>query len=284
MPYGFPSASSFIDVIDEDFSTSNGRLTPVLTGLGHSWEAIQGFRSEFRRSCLPSIDLFLEQRAEFQELGKAAMAASLLKLEGRTSLETTPRDTQLDRWFPSFFKLLYATPRPDWGLLTVVTFNYERTFEQSLLQAVMAAFGLDRVHAHFALEPIKVIHFYGSLGKLSDLEFGAGASPEIVKRASETIRVVGERPEDGAATRTHLSLQIAERVCFFGFGFDRTNLSRMQVVEQTRDDIQIFATAKGLGEVKRAEVLHGIFRDRKIMLSARGLGIIGFLEDVPAFQ
>jgi hypothetical protein len=64
----------------------------------------------------PSVDLFLENRSEFESVGKAAIAATLMPHEHENALK--PEDQP--RWYETLFALMADGPFED-NLLCVVT-------------------------------------------------------------------------------------------------------------------------------------------------------------------
>jgi hypothetical protein len=114
------------------------------------------------RECnLPSIDAFLEYRGEeFESIGKAAIAGTLIPCEIRANLSRTG-------WYEYLHSRIIGRKEDfEWNKLTVVTFNYDRSFEAALFVALQKAYHLSDTETAAYVKVIPVIHVYGQLGGL----------------------------------------------------------------------------------------------------------------------
>ena len=115
--------------------------------------------------------------------------------------------------------------------LRIVTFNYDRSLEYYLLNCITAAYGPDQVDL---LRSIPIVHIYGQLGDLKEVPYDAWASarePErldLLERAAGKISIVHEQPEANVGfEQAQKLMEIADRICVLGFGFDMTNVRRL---------------------------------------------------------
>jgi hypothetical protein len=108
--------------------------------------------------------------------------------------------------------------------LSIITFNYDRSFERILLNALAATFpGQD---AQKLLDGLPIKHVYGALSG----DFEEAATAERVRDSARSIRVVFDGHYTGTfAMLHHDHIQAAERVCFLGFGFDKENRGRLRL-------------------------------------------------------
>src|SRR5437660_2575658 len=87
MPYGFPSGDELRQRIItslKNFPTKVGPARPLenlLNALGIEAYHVQHFRDELARAPHITIDRFLENRPEFERIGKLAITATLIPLE-----------------------------------------------------------------------------------------------------------------------------------------------------------------------------------------------------------
>jgi hypothetical protein len=151
--------------------------------------------------------------------------------------------------------------------VSVITFNYDRSLEAYLLGSIAATFNVSRKTAADTLRELRINHVYGCLGSPAEsdddyLEYGADISADRVNRAAKGMRVIPEgRNDDQALEQARSQLADASSIVFLGFGFDETNLSRLDAVKTCRRWITLegsmrsrplFATCRGM---TRAEAI-----------------------------
>jgi hypothetical protein len=197
---------------------------------GFAEEQILAFQEDLAKSGTQSVDAFLEHRREFLEVGKAAIACALVPLEREESFfSENPQN-----WYEYFFnKLNVRFEEFDKNSVCVLTFNYDRSLEHYLFTALSHKFGKSAEECAEKLRSIPIIHLYGHLGHLpyvSDegVAFGSVLNPGILKKCAEGIRVIHEDVSgEPQFQEAHQQLRAAERICFLGFGYDKTNLERL---------------------------------------------------------
>jgi hypothetical protein len=133
-PYHLPIGSVLVDRICDEILGS----TALLTRLENFAESIQGepgdaarFANALRGSRAYSIDAFVETNRRLRDLGKTAIADVLLRSENPNALAPPSGD-----WYRYLFGTLMSRSldryREQAKLLTVVTFNFDRSFERAL--------------------------------------------------------------------------------------------------------------------------------------------------------
>jgi hypothetical protein len=193
---------------------------------------VASFVREFRNSQMLSIDAFLARRDAFSEIGKRAIAAILLKHENPDLLHSCSHH---DNWYQYFFNKFSVR---DWESLTfenisVVTFNYDRTLEHYLAHAMQFAYGKTPYEAFEKLKTLNIIHVYGVLGSCDPevqpySNFGTEPNSLHVKHAASKLKVIPEgRQDDETLNAARTVLSEADKIVFLGFGFDSTNLERL---------------------------------------------------------
>lgn len=236
-PYGFPLGSELRRGILELKHPANVGAAVVSTDL-RNHPLFDEFINDFHASRLYSIDAFLATRTRFSDIGKLAIAAVLLACE-RVSKKTIFPSTTQD-WYDYLWNRIAAASnwdQLDFTKLSVVTFNYDRSLETFLLEAVRASYGVTAQQAISKLQTLKIIHVYGDLGSPWPdddryAEFGTTLDDEMVLKAAQSIAVIPEaRDGDPKFLEAQTVLGCAEKICFLGFGFDLLNLRRLRANE-----------------------------------------------------
>lgn len=274
IPYGFPSGGALRNQLcNPEFM---GELTKHTE---FTVREIEQFCQVFSRSGMGSIDAFLARRGEhrvlvggstFSEIGKAAIAMTLIRCESEGLLFNASIE---DHWYEYLWHLLEdCLETIGEGLLNIITFNYDRSLECYLLSVIRNAYGINDEAAAKLLKKIPITHVYGKLGELPYLASGSVEQREYVpalswrniKIAAAGIKVIGEHREDGPEfEQAHNFLYKAERICFLGFGFDRTNVRRLNIESILRDRYRdsgfrgprTFATTIGMTPFERDRLL-----------------------------
>ncbi len=230
IPYGFPSGHDLKIQVQ-----GIGCLGP-----GHSdklridKEESEAFCRALRFSGQPSVDAFLEHRPEFVELGKLYIAYSLIAYERPALL--FPKDTH---WYEFLWQQM-GTSFEEFqeNKLSVITFNYDRSLEQFLLTALMNSYGKSMEEAAAKLESIPIIHVYGKLGALCEegtatrdaRPYNKEPTPRDVAIGARGIQILSEdRQESSAFDEAHELLISAMKVYFVGFGYNETNMKRLNL-------------------------------------------------------
>lgn len=286
-PYGFPLGGKLLMEIYKGIGPSNnesegGSLAHQLREYGFDPQEVYSFRDDLYRSQQPSVDAFLENRKEYMEIGKAVIAAALIPYE---------REIKLFRhdWYEYLFGIIAPTPGAFIeSNLSIITFNYDRSFEHCLFTALKASFGLSDVRAVDLLSNLPVVHVHGQLGGLPYLAEDAPrpyedtVTPEIVKSAASRIRIIHEvdglGPEFG---RAHELIGRASKVCFLGFGYHYANVERLQINELFSSEV--LGTGFGLENAERNRV-HRLFSRGMNDMGSPNLDVLGFLRSHPVFD
>jgi hypothetical protein len=193
-------------------------------GVKLNQEGLLNFQQQLRRASPPSIDLFLEhQKPELQKFGKVLIAGHILSLEHESRLY--PGE---DHWYQLF---LDKFPEPfdklDFTNVTIITFNYDRSFKQFLHQAISSRFAKESAEVATALSKLRFIHAYGHLGKL-DWEppggraYGPNPTGEQVRAAADGIKIISEGREVNEEAKE--CLEQAERVFIIGMAYHSDNM------------------------------------------------------------
>jgi|KBSMisStandDraft_5_1062788.scaffolds.fasta_scaffold234320_2 hypothetical protein len=233
VPYGFPDGSTLVRQIVQT-AQGGSAYDAFSRWSGGKWkkDRIDLFCSELQESGWWSIDRFLQHRPDLQDIGKAMIAYYLMKCEQPETLDTYPNN--LGRWYQYFYNELLRPKSPDElakNPLSVITYNYDRSFEFYLYRALRAGFKLSPEDALAHSRAIPVVHMHGSLGELPPDERGRPYAPTVegFVEASANLHIVSDDIESSGVIEKKCRpvLQAADRIIFLGFGYDRTNLGRL---------------------------------------------------------
>jgi hypothetical protein len=287
-PYGFPTASELRSLIlgesdpeTQQFHYRMGFLPPVhsykewiLDSLApiFSVPVIEDFQDRFRRSEVVSVDRFLADNEKDEPLGRAFIAAILLRCEKDDSLAGD--------WYKTLFNHLIDENPHSLEVLSVLTFNYDRSLERYLYRAYMGLHNDDDNAARRLVERVKVIHVYGSLGHLfvpPSLPF-----PEIpygdyhhIKKATGNFHLIRAHEASSEIKRIQQMISDANRIIFLGFGFDQMNLKAIGMGAITGK--RVFASCYKLEKLKMKNAVE--ITGRGIQWGDRSQNISEFLHD-----
>lgn len=295
MPYGFPSGQHLIDDIKNLAKRNNDLLK--YCGMNVS---LSNFADALRNANPYSIDDFLEQRSEFERVGKAAIVLVLLQHEIKSTLQTNEED-----WFRFLFHKYLAKGTSfdefDKNRLSVITFNYDRFFEHNLFTTLKEFYGKRYEECVIKLKNFPIFHIYGEIAKLPWQEFinkdkrripygydvekvYAGSLDHTIALIDKgndicglipNIKIIHEDKNNGnsgAVDEAKKRLRKAERIYFLGFGFHESSIKRLDLENLNKADL-IYGT--------RHKLTHTY--DEKILKEIKGIHF-GNLSDQTAYD
>lgn len=279
-PYGFPVGAELVDHICNEILSNpptalRKRLADRRTGRD---DAAVAFAGALRGSRAYSIDAFLETNHRFLAIGKAAIADVLLRAEVPERLDAV--DVEED-WYRYLFNTLVRRDpehyRAQARKLSIITFNFDRSFERALFSALRNSFDLTEEQARPLTREVEIHHVHGCLGEPEWLSPDhADANPyrvegdsnfrTAIEKAVRKIKIVHEEISRSVIEDLQVPLQQAQRVYFIGFGFDERNLERLGSpgIFSPTADIRATALGKTSGELQPLERRFG--EDHKIHL------------------
>lgn len=229
-----------------------------------------------------SIDNFLDAHQGDKKIelcGKLGIVRSILSAEQNSSLYFSPSyaDNSIDygrlgaTWFVSFMKLLTEGVRASdvvdlFKNVSVVSFNYDRTIEHFLMDAIQKYYSVSDNDAAELIDGLDIYHPYGTVGDLpwqnpsDSAGYGADLHPERLLDAAKKILTFSERIEDEASISSIRQLvQEAEVIVFLGFAFHEQNMGLLRPNEAITAK-RVFATASGIS-ASDCEFVHAQIED-----------------------
>ena len=253
MPYGYPSGHGLRQML-----INPSLFEPALQKNWFEREDIDTFCRTFMLSGMKSIDAFLARRGKdslgfgrstIEEVGKHGIALALRQNKVMETLFQSPAWAdkpwgidRSDNWYEYLWAQLSSgitkSNLEDFGAtrLTIVTFNYDLSLEHYLFTAIKNSYGITDDEAASLLQPIKFIHLYGQLSgnPLSgnfNYEYKFDKDWRLIREDVTLIQVIDEERELAPSNFLPAigAIQNAPRICFLGFGFDETNVRRLDL-------------------------------------------------------
>jgi len=267
-PYGFPTGAQLLDFADHP---DDGWWPLAAQLLRATPEYHREFVRERRVSGAESLDEFVGRQARFKEYAKLLIAYRIGQAEQRDNI-IGATGGPLD-WMTFFIRrLIEGVQLEDLGKaqLSVVTFNFDRCFEETLFLRLSANYRMPDESAAQARMRIAtaykdwqwpIVHVHGSLGPLEDLA-GPGRAyepthdPEKVEGAAQRLTLLDEAQQDSQLfQRARQLIRTSEVTLFLGFGFHRLNCRR--VLPSPWDPAQpaVYGTVQGMsaGRIRKAK-------------------------------
>jgi hypothetical protein len=230
------------------------RGTAELDNLPDGWtrDEVERFLTKLSRSDPSSIDAFLETNRDEASLGKFLIARQLKKREDIDRL-FPPHDSG---WYRYVFDSLLVDGSPEFekSLLSIVTFNYDRSLEAYLHARLQARFQLDEAEATRILNQLPIIHVHGILGEYPASPYRSECGTQELLAISQQIQIIHEIRDSESDfcnemfRKANQRLKSAERIYFLGFGFHCDNLRRFQFFSRENTSGKTLrATTYGMG-------------------------------------
>lgn len=270
--YGFPTGQELVvqmlKYLDPALQgTMKNDYLVALNDAGFPAKRIVAFRNALAEARVDSVDAFLAKQRGLRRIGRAAIAASLIPYEDQEGARRPPNKPG---WFELLFRAMTQSRDPfEENALSVITFNYDRSFEHLMFVALRGLYPGGLRGARRRLQSIPLVHLHGSLGSYPPLNRGLGRSyvatldGSSIKKAEKAIKIIPDDDEhdgpldsDDDFERAYGLLCEAELVVLLGFGFNSLNVNRLALSEYVDPNVRIIATSKELTDAAMHE-----FRD-----------------------
>jgi hypothetical protein len=214
-------------------------------GMGFTPQLVKAFHDALRYGRHQTVDIFLEKKTNLRELGSFLIAATLMPLERHDRLFNS-----LD-WYDDLFDAMdFESETPDARFLSIVSLNYDRSFEHFLKMKIEYDCHHKNVEiAHAKRECIRVVHAHGSLGEYPQVPYGPNANDAAtLQRAAASIKIVSDRLDDSPNfQKAQVYIAGAKHIVFLGFGYDERTLSAL-LAKTKLDEHKLYGTAFNLDE------------------------------------
>ncbi len=253
VPFGFPTGIQLKERIIGRLKAQGSGWREVLHKLNFTNSDIDGFINDLQRSGNSSVDAFIEKRTDLMNIGKVAIALGIIECEITERLYSSQ-----DNWYRYVYDIMTVEGN-NYGNneLSIITFNYDRSFEEFMYSALKAEL-IEQERVKKEIDSIPVIHVYGSLGPLNNLDYSNDIKHYRVKiAASQGIQIVSEA--DGTSPEFEQALKILDNatwIYFLGFGYNPVNLKRLKIDDANYSAV-ITGSCYGLGftEVEAIQAL-----------------------------
>ncbi len=256
MPFGFPSGIGLRNEILKHLGVSTAANWKH--DFKHSYGILKEDTEKFYNSYLKcgglSIDSFIENRPEFEELGKLCIAKVLISKEGSQNLFNMEDNT--DHWYSYLVSKLNIKEKFGLNNLSIITFNYDRSLEHYLFNTLKENNNIDDDKKCADLfNQINFVHVYGQLGyltwqnEINNCGYNMDTNKHKIQNAAEEIKLIFDRTQNSATFDKAKNLIMdAKLIVFLGFGFDKTNLERLGFpLKNVQPQKRIIGTVYGLG-------------------------------------
>jgi len=216
--------------IPEDLNVARLFVDAALAGFCVGRGAtLKNFRYRLFNSQRVSIDAFVTNNPDLEQIAKHAVAAVLLLCEREERLEAD--------WYQQFLERLMRSGAHD-GEFGVITFNYDRSFEHYFKRAYTHNYLTDELLARKLYKQLKIVHAYGCLGTLE-----GNIMPPLVRYGDiDTFGNAVDQmelatPEHDPNDKIKGLLDGVERVVFIGFGFWKENMDLIELDKKNRPSV-----------------------------------------------
>lgn len=286
--YRFKGPSMDFDSGDADILDVIQQFAPDRASLNKYLDAGKRIREGLLFS--RSIDAFIDVHRNdetIRQLGKLAIAKTILEQEQRSHIYIAPQDTTFrdmkklnDSWFVSFMRGLNEGIQREqidriFDGVSFVVFNYDRCVEHILYNALQKHHGIDAAQAQSVMKRVKILHPYGKIANLPWQEVGGipfGFSPNRpnLMLMMKQIKTYTEQVEDsGTLEAVKREVSEAETLVFLGFSYLELNMNVLDPGEGCSAKC-VLGTASGISasdveEIKgrvRNLIGHNLFASR----------------------
>ncbi|NQT56478.1 MAG: hypothetical protein HQ551_09645 [Desulfobacteraceae bacterium] len=294
--YKYPTGKELRRIICKEFPRNYKKL------LGNAFEESSAMLRErmaneprelaeaFFNSSTPSIDLFLARNPKLSEIGKRAIALSILQAE-HESLFHEDIDSKEDWYSYLYQKMSSELTTPDSfrqfseNKVTFITFNYDRSLEHFLYTSFVNSFQNitpNEVNSSKFL-PFKFFHVYGTIADLpwqskNGIEYGLDPDYYIIEKMKENIKTIYERSSDDL-TEMHEAISKAERIFFLGFGYANENLEILDIPKLLTAGQKIHGTALRLTEKEITKVKVKLTKAKSKLLPILNVNCLQLLRE-----
>jgi hypothetical protein len=242
VPFGYPTGGELRDnICDKKYFNRLIKLVdqiPPSHPLGLTSEVrVKEFIKDFKDSMSYSIDAFLERRKEHMKIGKQAISMILKKYEIESQLKLS---MQANNWLMYLFNRINQCSFDNFNenKISFVIFNYDISLEQFIFKALQKFYGKEPGSAIQVLQNIPIVHLYGKINNNPFIDSNNDSDLlKAISIAENNLKLIkaertnsgGKEAVTGEFKKAHSMIEKAQNIYFLGFGFDETNLERLNI-------------------------------------------------------
>jgi len=237
-PYGLPTGEGLLKSV---FDAPPEDWWPLATAIDKDRAYHDHFVDELRRSGRPSLDEFVGKLQHFKRYAKALIAFHIGQAERGANLLARAGDWQnfLTQRIADGADLEDLDQTP----ISVVTFNFDRSFEEGLLVRLSSMYRREgesdsdvRARVATAIGKWEIVHVHGKLGELPELAapgapcrpYEPSLEPRALEYAIDGIKLLDDAdPSSAEFARAGELIRGADLVLFLGYAFHRLNCGRL---------------------------------------------------------
>lgn len=246
--YGYPLGPKLVEKIGNNLKEKNDKTREIAQALVDAganeqdlkWmeEKVVEFRNKLIGSKKSTIDSFLGVQGNegFVSIGKLAIAQALIPCEETGRLNSFGNTN----WYKGLYKLMDATfEQFDQNECKFVTFNYDRSLDCFLFDAARNTYGnVNEQECVGKISRLLPVHLYGQLNVFpwQNINEGRGyekrCTPFLFKTIARNIKIVSDNVDMPNSLEFQIAYGLiadAEKIIFMGFGYDETNLKRLNI-------------------------------------------------------
>lgn len=283
--YGFPTGEALVNEIITSLEPESNRYKQ-LQSLRFDVSQLEALREALDKSRVTSIDTFMQRRPEYATVVKAAIAQALIPRESSLQFGRLTDQSKAGPHHDDWIRYLLGATDSKFeefsaNRITVITFNYDRSLEQYLFEALVHYHGKDEAKVAWMLNAFPIVHIHGHLGFLpwqnhatpaNSREYLPECTNEAIAAASNSIVSAHEElPDRLERTRqwSENQFKAAEHVIFLGFGFHTTNVRRLGLPGSLDPRAQrVSVSLFGMKEAMRRHIAESVFPDFQVIPGA----------------
>jgi len=257
--YGYPTGDELKRNIINHFPNIYLQYKPEAAQ--YELETINQFCSALDGSDDLLIDYFLDtcNNPQFVYYGKIAILMFIAESEKKVARMKNIDFTE-DDWFPIMFNKLVEGIRDPRTLnknclINFITFNYDRFLEYRLTNSMKNKFSLDWKNSYDIVNKFEIIHVFDRLpslpfeDRLKNYKYGDDIKFIDIHESTKNIKTISERGQIEKESIYGL-ISGAQKIYFLGFGYNKENLSLLDIYGNIKKNVQIYGTAYGLNAQK----------------------------------
>ncbi len=268
--FGFPTGKKLVTQIYTLLTASGSKLPNLFFEIAgqENPEMAENFPHILQQANPLSIDAWLQHNEKLIPAGKIAIAIALLWYEQRSKLRPE------NNWYQLLFQRLDSIFEEfQNNKISIITFNYDRSLEEYLFKSFRNThFDKSEDDCKNKLNQLKILHVYGSLGRLEwqsndpedplpQVSYGAKPDTYTVHSAADSIKIIPEKsPDLQEFNDAHKLIGSANALYFLGFGYHEMNMQRLGI-DTLRKPSKIMGTSYGLDYQRMREIEQLSIRD-----------------------